>query len=212
MVARPGVVIHRLARFDERVAWNLCPPRLRYEEAVWDVAAGHTREVDAVAVPARAVGERRTTVPRLRSVLDQRGRMRRRDWFGRILTDIESGTWSVLEHGYLDRVERPHGLPPGLRQVRQRGAQGSIYRDVVVPGLAVVELDGWRHHGSSHQRDRDLDRDLDVAATGGHSLRLGFGQVFDRPCRTAARLALAFRALGWSGQPRPCGPDCDLSA
>jgi hypothetical protein len=62
-------------------------------------------------------------------------------------------------------------------------------------------------HDSARARDRDLDRDLDAAVDGLSTVRLGWGQVFQRQCRTAARISDLLRARGWDGQPRRC-PSC----
>ena len=43
------------------------------------------------------------------------------------------------------------------------------------------------------------DRDLDAAADRHETLRLGWGQVFDRPCLTAHRVARVLVARGWDG-------------
>ena len=203
-----GAVVHHLHALDGRVAWNLTPPRLQYDEAVIDVAARQDRTIDAVATLADAVGSRRTTAARLTTTIKGRGRVRNRRRLLAVLGDIESGTWSVLEHGYLRLVERPHGLPPGSRQVRHVGSSGTRYRDVEVTGLAVIELDGRRFHSGTRQRDLDLERDLDAAAESLMTLRLGYGQVFDRPCQTAAKVAAILIRLGWDGRARACGPAC----
>ena len=113
----------------------------------------------------------------------------------------------MLEHGYLTRVERPHGLPAGDRQQ----AGGGAYRDVAYPEHGTyVELDGRLFHDNGRARDADLDRDLDAAADGHETLRLGWGQVFDRPCATALRVAAVLRARGWTGTLRRCR-DCPAS-
>lgn len=208
VVEPPGVTIHRRTNLNDLVAWHLGPPRLRLEEAVIDVATEQSRRLDAVALISEAVGSRRTTAERLAKALDARARVPDRAWLRGVLEDIHTGTWSVLEHGFLERVERPHGLPSGLRQVRHVGEQGTAYRDLVLPGLAIIELDGLRHHGTTHQRDRDLERDLDAAADELTTIRLGWGQVFDRPCSTAHKLAEVLQSLGWNGSVRPCGPSC----
>ncbi|WP_313407625.1 type IV toxin-antitoxin system AbiEi family antitoxin domain-containing protein [Aeromicrobium sp.] len=208
-VAPAGVVLHHRIDLESHVAWNLGPPRLHHDEVIIDVAVRQRRRLDAVAVLADAVGSRRTTAQRLITVIGSRKRVRDRHWLVSVLRDIESGTWSVLEHGYLTRVERPHGLPGGRRQVRHVAASGTRYRDVEVPGLAVIELDGRRFHSGSRQRDRDLERDLDAAAEAQTTVRLGYGQVFDRPCRTAAKVAAVLAGRGWAGQATSCGPSCE---
>ncbi|MBB6627191.1 type IV toxin-antitoxin system AbiEi family antitoxin domain-containing protein [Nocardioides sp. KIGAM211] len=205
-VAAPdGVRLHRTPGFEDRVQWNLGPPRIRFEEAVLDVAAAAGSELDAVAALADACGSRRTTALRLLERLAARPRIPRRDWLTGVLRDVAEGTCSVLEHGFLDRVERPHGLPSGARQAATRLDGRRVFRDVDLPGLAmVVELDGRLFHDGTHARDRDLDRDLATAATGAATVRLSYGQVFERPCATARALAAVMTTRGWTGQLQEC--------
>ncbi|SKB07693.1 hypothetical protein [Aeromicrobium choanae] len=202
-----GVIVTRARDFASRVQWNLAPPRVTYEDAVLDVAATARRFVDQMAVLADAVGSRRTTSDRLRARLDSRPRFPRRALFERLLADIATGTHSVLEHGYLTRVERAHGLPPARRQVRQASGGSVRYRDAEV-GRVVIELDGRLHHSSVGGRDRDLERDLDTAVADAATVRLGWGQVFERPCATATKLVMLFVRDGWEGTPVPCGAEC----
>lgn len=202
-----GIVVHRLLDLDARTLWNLSPPRLRLEEAVLDVAAAARDELAAVGVLSAAVSDRRTTARRLATTLAARSRIARRSFLGSVLDDLDRGTCSVLEHGYLHRVERAHGLPRGRRQAVGR-SRGRIYRDVLYEEFAqVVELDGWLDHTGAEARDRDLERDLDAAVEGLATVRLGWGQVFRRPCLTARRLAALLRRAGWSGELRTCA-DC----
>jgi hypothetical protein len=121
-----------------------------------------------------------------------------------VLADVAGGTCSVLEHEYLCRVERPHGLPLGQRQVRAGTVGGVVYRDVAV-GEQLIELDGRLFHDTAEQRDRDFERDLDAAVTGQGTVRLTWGQVVDRPCTTAAKLSAVFERTGW-----PAGRPCEL--
>ena len=76
----------------------------------------------------------------------------------------------------------------------------------------MVELDGRLFHDSAAARDRDLDRDLDAASLGGdrQTVRLGYGQVFGRPCRTAYKLALVMQRRGWAEALSPCA-ECGRS-
>lgn len=201
-----GIRIRRMSAFHERVQWNLGPPRIRYDDAIIDVAADAPCDLDAVAALADACGSRRTTAQRLLHSLRQRQRVRRRTWLESVLDDVTQGTCSVLEHGYLDLVERPHGLPKGRRQASHRHHGATVYRDVDYDGL-VVELDGRLFHDSTHARDHDLERDLGAAIDGAETIRLGYGQVFERGCATAAKLGVVLRRRGWDGQPASC-PDC----
>ena len=203
----PGYRLHRLSRLDDKVQWNKTPPRVRIEEALIDVASERPDDFDAVATFADAISARRTTPGRIREHLAARPRIPRRDFLDGVLADLELGTCSVLEHGYLTRVEQPHGLPTAVRQLRD-SVHGPVYRDVVyVPYEQIVEIDGRLWHDSVEGRDADLDRDLDAAVGGQGTVRIGWGQVFGRPCRTAVRIGGLLSARGWEGRLVRC-PDC----
>ncbi len=193
-----------MAALGERVQWNRSPPRVRIEHALIDVAAEMPREIDAIATLADAVQYRRTTASRLLGTLEARPRVSSRQFLEDVLRDIAQGTCSALEHGYLDRVERPHGIPVGKRQA-PAWSRGRIYRDVdyIEHGLHV-ELDGRLFHDSASGRDRDLDRDLDAFVEGRLTVRLGWGQVFGRPCATARRIGALLQRRGWGGSVQPC--------
>lgn len=190
-----------------QVDWSAYPPRQRAEDWVLDLASDAASELDAVAAIADAVGARRVRAQQLRDALAGRSRIRRRAFLGAVIDDVAAGTCSVLEHGYLVRVERAHGLPGGQRQVVD-STKGTLYRDVVYEAFGViVELDGRLFHSRVADRDRDLDRDLDAAVRDQLTLRLGWGQVFERPCRTADRIGVVLANQGWGGVVRRC-PDC----
>lgn len=206
-----GYLVRRVSSFEDKVQWNLAPPRMRLEEAAIEVAAAEKTEFGAIAVLADACQSRRTTARRLLTALEARRRLPRRAWLLDVLTDIAEGSCSVLEQGYLTRVERAHGLPRARRQAPSRGDRGPVYRDVDYGELGLlVELDGRLFHNSAGQRDLDLDRDLAAAVNGRGSVRLGWGQVFGRECRTAAQVSALLRQRGWTGTPRACGPDCSI--
>ncbi|KQW43902.1 hypothetical protein ASC77_21115 [Nocardioides sp. Root1257] len=205
----PGVRLRRVSGLDEKVQWNLGPPRLRYDELVIDLAVAASDQLAAVAVLADACGARRTTAARLLDVLHQRRRVAGRRFLVGVLEDVAAGACSVLEHGYLDRVERPHRLPVGSRQSERFAHGGRIFQDVEYRALGLtVELDGRLHHSSVVERDRDLERDLDQAvADDGRTLRLGYGQVFRHGCRTTSQVARLMQRLGWPGEMARC-PNC----
>ncbi|WP_110181268.1 hypothetical protein [Nocardioides solisilvae] len=139
--------------------------------------------------------------------------MRRRRLLSLLLTDLERGTHSVLEHGYTSRVVLPHGLPPPThRQALRRGPRGREYRDVEHEDLGViVELDGSRWHDDARAADSDARRDLDDLAAGQVVVRLRHPQVYGDPCGTAVRLGAVFRVRGWTGRLRRCGPTCSVA-
>lgn len=208
-----GVRARRLRRIRDAVQWNLSPPRMRYEDAIIDLADGAPTDLRSIAILADACGGRRTTAERLRIRLDSLAWLHRREWLAGVLDDIAEGTCSVLEHGYLTLVERPHGLPRGLRQVEAATKDGRrMFRDVVYGGKRprwrqIVELDGRLGHTSVEERDRDLERDLEAAVDDAHTVRLGYRLVFATSCATAFTMARLFRRRGWRGRPYAC-PNC----
>jgi hypothetical protein len=209
LVAPPGVLLHRSAHLAERLQDNLCPPRERYEHAVLDVAESAVDDLSAIAALADACGARRTTAWRLADALEERPWAHRRHWLAAVLGDAALGTCSVLEHGYLTRAERPHGLPIGERQESARMGTRSMWRDVTyVDWGFLVELDGRLGHAATRDRNRDLDRDLDALAMQDlTTARLGYGQVFGTGCRTAVKVGAVLNRLGWSGEITSC-PEC----
>jgi hypothetical protein len=202
-----GYRLIRIAGLGTKVMWNTSPPRVRVEEALVDVASTARDDFAAISVLADAIQARRTLPARIRVRLDRRPRVARREFLSGVLADLEHGTCSVLEHGYLTLVERPHGLPTASRQLRA-SANGPVFRDVAYVDFdQLVELDGRLWHDSAAARDADLDRDLLAAVDRLSTVRVGWGQVYDRPCETAARIGSLLRARGWQGRPTAC-PDC----
>ena len=209
---REGMRVHRVRRLDPQVQWHASPPRVRIEDNTLALADRADSELEAIEVLTAAIGSRRTTVPRLRQALGRRSRTRRSALLGRLLDDLEAGACSVLEHGYLTRVERAHGLPPARRQGPRAGARGAEYRDVEYEEFGlVVELDGRIGHEGWSATGRDADRDLDDHADGREAVRLRWPQVFGTPCRTTNRIGRILARRGWDGRPCACGPDCDAA-
>lgn len=205
----PNVRIHRMVGFQDLVRWTTSPPRLRVEPNVLERVDRAGSESEVIRLLSDAAGSRRTTAPRLRAQLVARARMNRRAWVAAVLDDLEGGACSVLEQGFWNLVERPHGLPTPRRQAPRRGDGGVEYRDASYDDLGVVvELDGQLGHAGWQGAGRDADRDLDARVEGDESVRIRWAQVFDRPCRTAGRLARLFRRHGWAGEVQACGPDC----
>lgn len=210
-LAPPGYVVHRMRDLPGRVQVNPGPPRVRLEEAVLDLASDARTEFDVVGILADICQSRRTTAQRLLDRLAVRRRLAGRDWIAAVLADVADGTCSVLEFRSLSAVERPHGLPRARRQRAEPGDVARCYRDVDDEDYAlIVELDGRLFHDSAGQRDLDVDRDLDAAVDGRDSVRLSWGQVVGRPCRTALRVGAVLQRRGWAGVARPCGPACGV--
>lgn len=143
-------------------------------------------------------------------MLSHHPRLKHRRFLLEVLEDVATGAYSVLEHRYLTRVERPHGLPTARRQRRVRPGRSAAYRDVeyTIIGL-VVELDGQLGHELALDRWDDFDRDIASLVAGDTTVRVGWGQVLE-PCRLAFSIARIMRALGWRGRPHPCRRGCPV--
>lgn len=210
---RRGIRVRRMRDLHANVSWNRTPPRVRLEVAAVLEADRARTDHDAIALFCGLVGSRHTTAARLMEALGERSRHSRRDLLGELARDLHAGTHSVLEHGFLERVLRAHGLPlPSLLQAPTSGRTGPEYRDALFADLDThVELDGG-HHDDRTQRDRDADRDLQDLADGLVVPRLRYAQVFGWPCRTARLLAALFERRGWTGRARPCSAECEVGA
>ncbi len=205
-----GLVIHRSVRDLEQIRGSGLPPRTTVEEAVLDLAQAAADFDDVVALIAKACQRRLTMVALLRQSLDARPKSRWRAEIQEALQDVASGAHSPLERRYLRDVERAHGLPNADRQDRAVQNGRGIQRDVRYRRYRVVaELDGAAYH-PAERRLADARRDNAAAAQGMVTLRYGWSDVTKRPCQTAAEVAAALRARGWTGQLRRCGPDCQL--
>ncbi len=208
---RDGIRLHRVTDLAGRIQPNRTPPRVTFDEAVLQVASDAPDEAAAVAVLADACQSRRTTPQRLATLLRSRTRLPRRRFLKELLEDVAAGAYSALEHRYLTRVERPHGLPTALRQRRVRQGRSAAYRDVEYPGLGVVvELDGRLGHELQGDRWDDLDRDIDSMVAGDITVRVSWRQVLS-PCRLAGAVARLLEGRGWSDGLRRCGPMCSAS-
>lgn len=166
-------------------------------------------DVEAIAVLADACQSRRTTARRLLRILDARQRVRRRRWMRAVLVDIAEGTCSVLEHGYLNRVEQAHGLPRATRQKRSTSSVGVCYRDTeygslvsnltaAYSRLSVCKKQGFR--ARSRQRGRwPVDRPTlllpGFRPVVPHSRedRAGDAAARDRRCRPRLRAEMRVR-------------------
>ncbi|MCL2542655.1 MAG: type IV toxin-antitoxin system AbiEi family antitoxin domain-containing protein [Nocardioidaceae bacterium] len=199
----PHAVVHRIGGIDARVDWRASPPRVRLEHATIDVmsrAIGQDDVASAFTTLCTVIHSRRTSVARIEQSLAGRGRVAGRRTLAALLADARTGACSVLERGYLHRVERAHGLPTGARQRRSTATGGVTLQDVRYDdqGL-VVELDGLLHE-RPRARDADARRDLaELAISDGLTARVTYGLVFGGQCATAAWIARILRRRGWQG-------------
>lgn len=213
VVAPPGVVVHRVVGLSRQMFAGDRPPRLKLEDNALLLAREATSDLEVIGLLSDVVGHRGVTAQAVRTALARHPRVRRHALIADVLTDLEHGTCSVLEHGYLTRVERAHALPASRRQSLRSTPIGREFRDVEYDAYGlIVELDGRLNHESWTAQGRDADRDLDDLALGGRATaRLRWHQVFDTNCRTAARIGQILQRRGWKGRPTSCGAGCDLS-
>lgn len=212
VMPQPGIVIHRLTNLETHAHGGV-PPRLKLEDNALAMAHDARSEIDAIASLANVAGRAYVTAGSLRGALSRFPSLRRRAWIARIIDDLECGTNSVLEHGYLTKVERVHGLPRSERQTVRATPMGNQFRDVEYAAYGlIVELDGALGHDTWRDQARDADRVLnDLAATGSVTARLRWHQVFETPCRTAQSIARVLVSRGWADSPTPCDNECVLA-
>jgi predicted transcriptional regulator of viral defense system len=209
----PGVILHRSDRAAQMLHPARTPPQTRVEETVLDLVSAARTIDDAHGWVTRAVGLRLTTEARLREAMELRGRLRWRRELTEALAADAAGVHSVLEHRYLRDVERPHRLPRAVRQARARARTPdggrTEYRDVLYEAyLVAVELDGLAAHPAD-RRWPDIHRDNAAATTGVITLRYGWLDVTQHPCRVAAQVAEVLRLRGYTGG-RACSADCPV--
>jgi very-short-patch-repair endonuclease len=210
----PGNVpfqVRRCRHLPARVHPAARPPRLRVDDAVLDLCQQITRPDLVVDLVIRVVQRRLTTASRLRERTARRRRQRWRALLLDVLGDVERGVLSSLERRWLRHVEIAHGLPSSKINHREDGEGGRTYRDFDYDeyGL-VVETDGREAH-SVAEAFRDRIRDNRVTVSGRRTLRYGWHEIVRNPCAVAEEVATVLRMLGWSGHPRPCGPQCVIA-
>jgi hypothetical protein len=206
----PGVIMHYSARVLQERHPVLAPPRTTVEATALDLASGSASAEDAIAWVLTAIASRQTTSERVAAALRARRRMRWRTAILLALDPLSSGVHSILEYRFVNRVERPHGLPEGTRQRLVLRGQRRQYSDVAYDDYTtIVELDGRVAH-PERSRHLDAERDNANAADGWITLRYGWTEVSQRSCEVAAQLGSALRRRGWPGSLRRCGPACRL--
>lgn len=194
--------VHRTPDFEARVNWRDSPPTIHLEHAVIDVMSSLVGDNDvpgAFTVLADVCQTRRTTPARIASTLATRTRVSGRPTIAGMVTDLRDGACSVLERGYVHRVERPHGLPRPLRQHISAATGRRTDQDIHYDRFGIViELDGRAFHDNAAARDRDARRDLaELAVNGDLTARITYGMVFREACWTAAAVGSLLRRRGW---------------
>ena len=196
---RPGVLAQPLPR---------SMPMLRIEDVVLDLT-GRGSDGYAIGLVTRACQRQLTTAARLLERVRGRARHPRRALLIGLLEDAAGGTTSFLEHGYLTRVERAHGLPPTRRQhvVLETGHRSD---GAYVDERVLLEHDGRAFHVED-AREADLALDAAHLAHGWVTVRTTYPMVFADACATARRVEDVRVARGGEPSLRRC-PSCSRVA
>lgn len=204
----PPLVVHHSTRLAQARHPTRLPPRTRIDETTVDLSQAAANLDEALSWFIRACSRRLVTAELLLTAIQVRPKLRWRTELTGVLTDVGDGVHSVLELRYVRGVERAHELPRAARQAVSRLGKRTRYLDNHYREFGVaVELDGRAAH-PAEARWQDIHRDNASAGTGIVTLRYGWADVTERPCRVAAEIASVLRLRGWTGRPRPCGPQC----
>ena len=87
-------------------------------DTVLDLVAEMRSPHDVVALLTDACRSKSVTAEEILKAMGRRKRQRHRQLVKDVLADVVGGVESILEHRYLVKVERAHGLPRGRRQVK----------------------------------------------------------------------------------------------
>jgi hypothetical protein len=204
-----GVKMHTSYR--KAMVWRppKIPPYTIAEETIIDLVHVAAHVDDVAALVTTAFGRRLAAEAALRRVAAERKRLRWRQELDEIIACGAGGAHSLLEFRHDRDVQRAHGLPEPVKQAKFRNADGTWgYRDRYYPdhGGLAIELDSKRFH-PDERRGHDQDRDNALAIVSA-TLRYGWIDVTERACETARQEADALHNRGWSGELKPCSPDC----
>ena len=188
---RSGLVVHRVQLLDADRLGDLPVTSLpRALADTWGHAhsgAGTGRAVElARAAVIGALRERQTRVADLRAHMAARRTRPGRASLERLLQLVEQGCESELEIWGVREVLTGPGMPVFVQQHRVVLPGGSARLDAAVPDLKVaVEMDGAAFHGSAEDRERDIRRDVALAALGWVVLRFSYRRLTREPeaCR-----------------------------
>jgi hypothetical protein len=209
-ISPAGVRVHRSRLMPRKADRKNGFPVTSAADTVLDLVGQTRSEQIVVDWITRGCRSMATTASEIRVTLGRRKRQRHRWFIKSVCLDVEDGVESPLEHQYLQRVERAHGLPTGRRQKKARSSGGGVRRDIDYGEyLLVVELDGRRGHEGTGQH-RDMSRDNDATEDGKSTLRYGHAPVFQDPCGVARQVSVVLQRNGWTDDPTSCGPKCTV--
>lgn len=203
-----GVRVRRRRSFDtiDRRGLTVTGP----ETTVLDLGNRPTasRE-DAIAVAARAVQRKVSTVDKIAAKLEGRRAHRHRHALNFALGVVAEGAESVLEVDFVQQVLLAHGLPLMRMAVPDEVGGKTIRRDFVDDEHKIVlEVDGTLAHEG--QRRGDNRRDRGTAAQGALTLRAGWVEVYYETCDLAMDIFHTKQHRGYDGGITQCGPACGV--
>ena len=160
-------------------------------------ADGHIRDVEAArAAVITTPRERQPRPAELRAQVAARPALPGRRDLLDLVTKVEGGSHSELEIWGVDRVLTGPGMPRFVRQFRIALPHWNVTLDAAIPELRVaIELDGAAFHGDQAARERDIRRDVALAALGWVVLRFSYRRITTEPdaCRREILGVLAAR-------------------
>ncbi|HRC40587.1 hypothetical protein [Nostocoides sp.] len=186
------------------------PPRTSIESTI--VALACSEPLDTVlALIGRGLQQRATSMPRLCAELAGWSRHPHRGVLRDIMLADADGCESTLELRWLRDVERAHGIPPAVRQLRRVIAGMPRRYDLDYEHARLrVELDGLAFHDQSTALV-DRQKGNATIAAGLAQLRYGWAEVALRPCATAYELLRVANSRGAGWRAHPCRrPGCAL--
>ncbi|WP_062464059.1 DUF559 domain-containing protein [Demequina soli] len=158
--------------------------------------AGTPGADDSAGVILAALQRRVVAVAQVREALAGAPRVRDRAGLIAVLAAFDEGAESFLELEGLTRTFTGRDFGAFVRQ-HAVWARGSSYRlDMYDPAtLLAVELDGDGNHAAGEDRERDDERDADLATLGIQVLRLPYVDVMTRPewCRDTVLAVMRIR-------------------
>jgi hypothetical protein len=141
------------------------------------------------------VRQRRVTLRDLQDSLTERPNVGGHRSLAQALDLLGDGFRSELEVLGVLHVFRHRSLPSSVGQHHIDLAGRSVFLDRAWPEVKLaVELDGRRHHTSPTDRQRDLERDVALAALGWVVLRFTYAEVRLDPEGVRRRVREAYRA------------------
>lgn len=201
----PGLVIHRSRHPTPARNPRGLPPTVLPQIAVLMVS----NRLDAAGVMdlvSSANQKGRVSADQLERAM-RTIRVKHRKLIVELLAEIREGSTTPLEIPGVRRILKAHRLPTGHGQVRERINGAVAIRDRLILGL-IIEFDGRLGHADPRGRLRDLDRDNTAALTGRPTLRFGWTDVHENPCRAADQVVEALTRLGADIDPVRCSSGC----